>query len=50
MTNPESPETPSPAAPAPAPEAQPKETGGRKEGLEATRYNTWEKNGREIDF
>jgi hypothetical protein len=46
MTNPEPPAE----TPLPAPEEQPKEIGGRKEGLEATRYNTWEKNGREIDF
>jgi len=28
----------------------PKEFGGRKEGLEPTRYGDWEKNGRCIDF
>lgn len=28
----------------------PKEVGGRKEGLEPTRYGDWEKNGRCIDF
>lgn len=28
----------------------PKEYGGRKEGLEPTRYGDWEKNGRCIDF
>jgi hypothetical protein len=27
-----------------------KEIGGRVEGLPPTRYQTWEKNGREIDF
>ena len=27
-----------------------KEFGGRKEGLEPTRYGDWEKNGRCIDF
>ena len=28
----------------------PKEIGGRKQGLEPTRYGDWEKNGRCIDF
>ena len=28
----------------------PKEIGGRKKGLEPTRYGDWEKNGRCIDF
>lgn len=28
----------------------PKEFGGRKQGLEPTRYGDWEKNGRCIDF
>lgn len=28
----------------------PKEVGGRKSGLEPTRYGDWEKNGRCIDF
>ncbi|MEE4295405.1 MAG: DUF1674 domain-containing protein [Wenzhouxiangella sp.] len=28
----------------------PKEHGGRKSGLEPTRYGDWEKNGRCIDF
>jgi len=28
----------------------PREIGGRKEGLEPTRYGDWEKNGRCIDF
>ena len=32
--------------PAPAP----KEIGGRKDGLDPTRYGDWEKNGRCIDF
>lgn len=27
-----------------------REVGGRKEGLEPTRYGDWEKNGRCIDF
>ena len=29
---------------------RPKEIGGRKEGLDPTRYGDWEKNGRAIDF
>ncbi|MCG8434938.1 MAG: DUF1674 domain-containing protein [Gammaproteobacteria bacterium] len=29
---------------------RPKEVGGRKDGLEPTRYGDWEKNGRCIDF
>ncbi|MDA0241079.1 MAG: DUF1674 domain-containing protein [Proteobacteria bacterium] len=28
----------------------PVETGGRKKGLDPTRYGDWEKNGRAIDF
>ncbi len=28
----------------------PREVGGRKDGLEPTRYGDWEKNGRCIDF
>lgn len=28
----------------------PKEIGGRKDGLDPTRYGDWEKNGRCIDF
>ena len=28
----------------------PKEYGGRKDGLDPTRYGDWEKNGRCIDF
>jgi len=35
--------------PAPAP-TPPKEYGGRRDGLEPTRYGDWEKNGRCIDF
>ena len=31
-------------------EQQPKEYGGRKDGLDPTRYGDWEKNGRCIDF
>ncbi len=31
-------------------ENQPKEYGGRKGGLDPTRYGDWEKNGRCIDF
>ena len=31
-------------------ENQPKEYGGRKDGLDPTRYGDWEKNGRCIDF
>ena len=33
-----------------APVAVPKEIGGRKDGLDPTRYGDWEKNGRCIDF
>jgi len=33
-----------------SPVSRPKELGGRKEGLEPTRYGDWEKNGRCIDF
>lgn len=29
---------------------RPKEFGGRKDGLDPTRYGDWEKNGRCIDF
>lgn len=29
---------------------KPKEYGGRKDGLDPTRYGDWEKNGRCIDF
>lgn len=29
---------------------RPREIGGRKDGLEPTRYGDWEKNGRCIDF
>ena len=29
---------------------KPKEIGGRKKGLDPTRYNDWEKSGRCIDF
>jgi len=29
---------------------RPREVGGRKKGLEPTRYGDWEKNGRCIDF
>lgn len=28
----------------------PKEVGGRKDGLDPTRYGDWEKNGRCVDF
>ena len=35
--------------PAPKPEERPREHGGPK-GLEPTRYNDWERNGRCIDF
>lgn len=34
----------------PKTENQPKEYGGRKDGLDPTRYGDWEKNGRCIDF
>ena len=34
----------------PAVEQGPKEYGGRKDGLDPTRYGDWEKNGRCIDF
>jgi len=30
--------------------SKPKEIGGRKNGLDPTRYGDWEKNGRCIDF
>jgi hypothetical protein len=33
-----------------APASKPTEIGGRKNGLEPTRYGDWEKNGRCIDF
>ncbi|MGY6554657.1 MAG: DUF1674 domain-containing protein [Wenzhouxiangella sp.] len=40
-----------PPKPADAPRAQPpRELGGRKSGLDPTRYGDWEKNGRCIDF
>jgi hypothetical protein len=46
--------TPDPAVrrypPAPERPAAPAEIGGRKHGLEPTRYGDWEKNGRCIDF
>lgn len=29
---------------------KPREVGGRKDGLDPTRYGDWEKNGRCIDF
>ncbi len=29
---------------------RPKEVGGRKKGLDPTRYGDWEKDGRAIDF
>jgi len=32
------------------PAESPKEYGGRKDGLDPTRYGDWEKNGRCIDF
>jgi hypothetical protein len=35
---------------APAATAVVREIGGRKDGLEPTRYGDWEKNGRCIDF
>lgn len=35
--------------PTPAPETE-KEIGGRRDGLDPTRYGDWEKNGRCIDF
>lgn len=52
------PESQGPAAPSvesdmpadKAPEARPKEYGGRRDGPEPTRYGDWEKNGRCIDF
>lgn len=31
-------------------DTKPKEVGGRKEGLDPTRYGDWEKGGRAIDF
>lgn len=33
-----------------APAPKPKEIGGRKNGLEPTRYGDWEMNGRCVDF
>ena len=36
--------------PANTDDALPKEIGGRKSGLDPTRYGDWEKNGRCIDF
>jgi hypothetical protein len=48
--------TPESSAPAPAPvttqaaEGVVQEIGGRKNGLEPTRYGDWEKDGRCIDF
>ncbi len=32
------------------PAQRPREYGGRKDGLDPTRYGDWEKNGRCIDF
>lgn len=35
----------------PEPDPKPaKEFGGRKDGLDPTRYGDWEKNGRAVDF
>lgn len=34
----------------PAPQATEREIGGRRSGLDPTRYGDWEKNGRCIDF
>jgi len=34
----------------PEPQSSPREIGGRKKGLDPTRYGDWEKNGRCIDF
>ncbi len=31
-------------------QTEPREIGGRREGLDPTRYGDWEKNGRCIDF
>ena len=43
--------TPEGGKPAKKGEAKrPKEIGGRKDGLDPTRYGDWEKNGRAIDF
>jgi hypothetical protein len=42
------PETAEPAKPNEA--VRPKEYGGRRDGLDPTRYGDWEKNGRCIDF
>ncbi|HEX4871804.1 MAG TPA: DUF1674 domain-containing protein [Nevskiaceae bacterium] len=44
---------PAPAPAVPPPPADPQrvpEIGGRREGLEPTRYGDWEKQGRCIDF
>ncbi len=47
-------EAPDPAAetqpPAKPAAKRPKEVGGRKKGLDPTRYGDWEKDGRAIDF
>lgn len=48
---------PNPAVPSPQTQAEekenndfPKEIGGRKQGLDPTRYGDWELNGRCVDF
>ncbi|MCC6719333.1 MAG: DUF1674 domain-containing protein [Acetobacteraceae bacterium] len=45
---PQAPTAPDPTPPEGAPKVQ--EIGGRKSGLDPTRYGDWEKNGRCIDF
>jgi len=44
------PADPPPADPPPANPPAIREIGGRKNGLDPTRYGDWEKNGRCIDF
>ena len=45
----DAPVQPEPAPPTASPKL-PREIGGRKRGLEPTRYGDWEKDGRCIDF
>ena len=39
-----------PPVPTPEPIAQPDEHGGRKDGMDPTRYGDWESKGMAIDF
>ena len=57
MSEPQSPDYSDKATPAPresertpAEAPRPREIGGRKSGLDPTRYGDWEKDGRCIDF